>query len=272
MWETIKKEWQAKAAIVLFFLLALWWILDPVLLGHDHKRILGDFASIYFVMPVWGGIWGIATSMKWGGLKSLIGKAIFMFSLGLFALAFGECAYAFYTFHLHVKIPYPSLGDLGYFGSIPLYSYGTILLAKACGASIRLRTVKHKLLAVIIPLIMLSISYVLFLQGYKFDWSDPIRVFLDFGYPFGDAIYISLAILTYLLSRNILGGVMKSKVLLILLALFFEFLSDFNFTYQVSKETWVTGGYGNMLYLSAYFLMTLALISLGTVLNKLKEG
>jgi hypothetical protein len=270
MWEAIKNEWQAKATIALFFLLILWWILDPVILGHGHKRIIGDFASVYFVLALWGGVWGIITSKKWGGLRSVMGKAILMFSLGLFGQVFGECVYAFYTFHLHIKIPYPSLGDLGYFGSVPLYIYGTFLIAQASGVKIRLKSFGNKLQAFFIPLIMLLVVYFFFLQGYEFDWSDPIRIFLDFGYPFGQAIYLSLALLTYLLSKGILGGIMKNKILFILFALLIQFSSDYNFLYQVSKGTWVTGGYGNILYLTAYLFMTLAILQLDTVLKKLK--
>lgn len=272
MWETIKNEWQAKGAIVLFLLLTFWWILDPIVLGQNHKRIIGDFASIYFIMPLWGGIWGIAVSRKWGGYKSVMGKAILMFSLGLLSQVFGENVYAYYSFVLKIGIPYPSLGDLGYFGSIPLYIYGSILLAKASGTSINLNRLTHKLQAIFIPLAMLIIGYFLFLQGYKFDWSDPIRVFLDFGYPLTQAIYISIALLTYLLSKGILGGIMKSKILFIFFALFIQFLSDYNFLYQVSRGTWVTGGYGNMLYLTAYLLMTLGLIQLKTVIGKIRDG
>ena len=89
---------------------------------------------------------------------------------------------------------------------------------------------------------MLAVGYFLFLQGYEFDWSDPLKVFLDFGYPFGQAIYVSIAILTYLLSRGILGGIMKGKILFILFALCMQFLSDYTFLYQSSKGTWSVGG------------------------------
>lgn len=271
MWETIKNEWQAKGAILLYLLLIVWWLLDPVIFGLNHERVLGDFASVYFILAIWGGVWGVAVSRKWGGLKSLMGKAILMFSLGLFAQAFGECAYAYYSFYLNVEIPYPSLGDLGYFGSIPLYIYGTFLLAKASGISIKLKSLGHKLQAILIPLAMLTIGYALFLRGYEFDWSDPLRIFLDFGYPLAQAIYISLAFLTYLLSKGVLGGIMKNKILFILFALFIQFLSDYNFLYQVNRGTWVTGGYGNILYLSAFLLMTLGLIQFETAWKKLRH-
>jgi hypothetical protein len=269
MRDSIKSEWQIKGSVILYLLFFLWWIFDPIILGQGHKRMLGDFASIYFLMAVWGSIWGVIVSRKWGGFKSVIGKAILMFSLGLFAQAFGECVYAYYTFYLNIKIPYPSLGDLGYFGSIPLYIYGAILLAKASGIKIKLRSFKHQLVAYIIPIIILAIGYFLFLQNYTFDWSDPVKVFLDFGYPLAQAIYISVALLTYFLSTGVLGGIMKNKILFFLFALFIQFLSDYNFLYQVSRGTWVTGGFGNFLYLSAFFLMTLAIIQFNSVYKKL---
>jgi len=36
-------------------------------------------------------------SRKWGGLRSVMGKAILMFSLGLVAQEFGQLSYAFYN-------------------------------------------------------------------------------------------------------------------------------------------------------------------------------
>lgn len=271
MWETLKSEWQAKGAVILYVLLILWQILDPIILGQGHKRQLGDFASIYFLIAIWGSIWGVVVSRKWGGLKSVMGKATLMFSLGLFAQAFGECVYAYYTFYLNVGIPYPSFGDIGYFGSIPLYILGVFFLAQASGVKIKLKSFGHQLQAIFIPVMALIIAYFLFLQGYEFDWSNPIKIFLDFGYPFGQAIYVSLALLTYLLTRGILSGIMKSKILFILLALCVQFLSDYNFLYQVSRGTWVTGGFGNFLYLSAFFLMTLGLLQLKTAFEAFRK-
>lgn len=270
MRETIKKEWQAQAAIGIFFLLTVWWFLSPSFQGAEKQRFLGDFPSIYGIMALWGGIWGVEVSKKWGGFKSLMGRAIIMFALGLFAQEFGQMAYWYYSFFQHIDVPYPSLGDLGYFGSIPLYIYGVLLLAQASGVKIRLQAFTYKLQAVVIPLVMLVVGYTLFLRDYEFDWSNPLKVFLDFGYPFAQAIYISLAILTHLLSKGILGGVMKNKVLFILFALCIQFLSDYTFLYQSSRGTWSVGGVNDYMYLVAYFVMTLGLLQLKTVFEKLR--
>lgn len=269
MLDTIKKEWEAKVAILLLIILTAWWILNPSVQKAMGGRFFGDFPSIYGIMALWGAIWGIIISLKWGGLKSVMGKATLMFSLGLFAQEFGQIAYAYFSFYKHIDVPYPSLGDVGYFGSIPLYIVGVFFLAKASGVKIGLNSFKNKIKAILIPVVLLIIGYFLFLQGYEFDWSDPIKTFLDFGYPFGQAIYISFAILTYLLTRRVLGGVMKSKILFILLALSIQFLSDYTFLYQSSRGIWHVGEINDYMYLVAYFVMALGLIQLKTVLNKL---
>lgn len=271
MAETIKKEWQAKAALIIFFILTVWWVVSPSFQGPESKRFFGDFPSIYAVMALLGGIWGIAIARKWGGIKSVMGKAVIMFSLGLLSQVFGQLAYAYLSFYKHIEVPYPSIGDIGYFGSIPLYIYGILLLAKASGAKIKLQSFTHKIQAVLVPLGMLAIAYLFFLQGYEFDWTNPIKIFLDFGYPMGQAIYISIAFLTFLLSRNILGGIMRDKIFFILFALFIQFLSDYTFLYQSSRGTWHVGEINDYMYLVAYFFMTLGLLQLKTVLDKLKK-
>jgi hypothetical protein len=84
---------------------------------------------------------------------------------------------------------------------------------------------------------------------------------LDFGYPFGQAIYISIAILAFLFSRRLLSGLMRPKILLILAALCMQYASDFTFLYQSHHNTWKAGGVNDYMYLIAYFIMTIALLS-----------
>lgn len=271
MLETIKTDWKAKVAVIIFILLSIWWIPGFLNPGSYDQRYFGDYSSIYAFMALWGGVWGVVIARKWGGFKSVMGKAVLMFSFGLFAQVFGQISYAYLSFYRHIEVPYPSLGDVGYFGSVLLYIYGVWLLLHISGAKIHLGTLKNKILVLAVPALMLVAAYYLFLQGYEFDWSDPIRTFLDFGYPFGQAIYISLAILTYLLSKNVLGGIMKPKILFILFALLVQFLADYMFLFQTSRGTWTNGGLNEYIYLVAYFLMTLALLQLGTVFKKMRD-
>lgn len=269
--ETIKKEWQAKVATVLLIVLTIWWRVAPSFSPTPEKRFLGDFISIYVIMAIWGMLWGLLIAQKWGGIHSVIGKALLFFSAALGGQIFGQIAYAYYPLILHTPTPYPTIGDIGYFSSIPFSILGTFYLAKASGVAINLRTYKQKIQALFIPFIMLFLGYLLFLQGYKFDWNHPASIILEFVAPLGQATYVSFAILTYLLSKGVLGGIMKNKVIFILFALCFQFLSDYVFLYQASRGTWLAGGINDYMYLFSYFLMTLALLQFKTVFDRLQS-
>jgi len=267
MLKSISKEWTAKIAFLIFIIHVIWWI------TFQFSQTRSDFSvqlfgSTYGILAAWGGIVGITIAQKWGGFKSVLGRAIMLFSLGLLAQEFGQIAYTVYIYILHVEIPYPSIGDIGYFGSVFLYIYASILLAKTAGVKILRQSFKNKLQAIIIPLIMLALSYILFLQGYEFDYNNPLKIFLDFGYPMGQAIYLSIAILTFILSFKMLGGVMRNKVLFILFALFIQYLADYTFLYQVSNGTWTTGGINELMYLISYLFMTLSLIEMKSPFSK----
>jgi hypothetical protein len=194
------------------------------------------------------------------------------FCIGLSLQIFGQTVFSIYNLVLKVDVPYPSLADVGYFLSIPFYAYATILLAKASGAGLSLKFVHKKIQAVTIPAVILIASYVVFLKGYEFDWSSPLRVFLDFGYPLGQAFYVSLALLVFILAKDSLGGLMRSKVLIILFALAVQYIADYNFLLQAYNGTWVNGGHGDYIYLFSYFIMSVALINLGSAFEKIQKS
>lgn len=270
----INEKWQKILSIAIpsvFVVLTGWWLWLRFVLNNPEDLQNQTFAAIYGVMAVFGGLVGLYVSRKWGGLKSILGKALVMFSIGLFLQEFGQLSYSFYIYFLDQEIPYPSIGDIGYFGSIPFYVYGAILLARASGASFSMKSITNKIQAVVLPLALLAGSYYMFLRGYEFDWTNPLTVFLDFGYPLGQAIYISVALLALLFSRKLLGGVMRSKILLVLFALCIQYASDFTFLYQTSHETWYAGGVNDYMYLSSYFVMSLALLSFANLYEKLQS-
>ncbi len=265
--DTIKNQSFAKVLFGLFIFFSFWWVYMSWFLPKDHL-LYGLYGTLYGIIAAWGGGWGLYIAREWGFSKSVMGKAIIMFSLGLFAQEFGQVAYTIYIFVLHVEIPYPSVGDIGFFGTIPFYIYGAYLLAKASGVKLSLKSYSNKIQAFIIPAVILSAAYFLFLRDYPFDLSQPLKTFLDFGYPFGQAIYISIAILTYSLTRSILGGVMKSKVLFIIAAFGVQFLADYAFIFF--HDQYYPGSFLDYLYVVAYFLMGLGIFQLHFVANKLK--
>lgn len=231
--------------------------------------LFGYFGTLYGIIALWGGVWGIIISRHWGGFRSLLGRAVIMFSLGLFAQEFGQCAYTYYIFIKGIDVPYPSIGDVGFFGTIPFYIYGAYLLAKVAGVKISLNSFASKLQAILIPVFMVGVAYTLFFNHYSFDLTDPLATFLNYGYPFGQAIYISIGILTYSLTLNILGGVMKSKVLFLIVAFAAQFLADYAFIFFADK--YYPGSVLDYLYVIAYFLMAFGIFQLQSVIDKLKS-
>lgn len=250
---------------------ATWWITNQITHNTQGSRSSELFSDTYWILPLLGGVGGLWAARVWGGFKSVFGKSILFFSAGLLAQVFGQVVYSYYALHLKIEVPYPSVGDVGFFGSIPLYIVALILLAKTTGARFsRVSSVK-KLIAILLPIILLAASYIVFLRDYEFSGAHALTVFLDFGYPLGQAFYISLALITYFLSRGLLGGIMKNKILLFLGALVLQYSSDYVFLFQNSRGTWYAGGYNDFMYLISYFVMAVALLRLGSVAQSIND-
>lgn len=258
----LKKDVPIIGVFGAFLILFLWWLYLLIIKQTSGESANLVWAASYQILALWGGIGGIIISHTWGGIRSIFGRAVLAFAIGLLCQVFGQSFFSFYNIILQVEIPYPSLADIGFFGSVIFYIYGIWLLAKSAGVKFSLRSTVNIIWVILIPLIMLLLSYYFFLKDYVMDEFSVIKIILDVGYPFGQAIYVAIAILTYVVCRSILGGIMRNKVLFILFALCVQYLADYNFLYQASHLTWINGGYGDLLYMLAYFLMTVGLLRL----------
>jgi hypothetical protein len=270
--EQYKASKVLKFLSIFFLLLLVGWIFMYVKGSTDG---LGNniFILVYPLIPLVGGIYGLIFAKKWGGIRSTFGSSITAFALGFLFQFIGQMLYVYYQLYLHIDVPYPSIGDVFYLGSVILYIVGAYQLAKVSGIRLTFNTIQGKLKALLIPFIMLALSYLILLKGYEADWSNKIVVFLDFGYPIGQAVYVSIALLALFISKDILGGLMRKPIMLLIAALIMQFLSDFVFSYQVSREvnTFYAGGINDLMFAFAYFLMALALFSIGNMFYKVQE-
>lgn len=269
MLETIKKNRAAQLTLVVFLIFVGWWISFQHVVEHQGSSV-NWFENTYGLVALLGSMIGFFAVKKWGGAKAVIGRALLFFSLGLFAQEVGQLVSSYYTQIAHTDLPYPSLGDIAYFGSVILYLIAALFLAKAVAVKLSLKKIEYKVVAVAVPVIILAISYFVLLHGYQYDTSKPLTVFLDAGYPIGQALYISVAIIAYLLSRKMLGGIMKAGIILVIAALVVQYVSDFSFLYEVHRGSYVPGKFDDLFYLIAYFVMTIALIRFHTIYNNLK--
>lgn len=259
-----------QVATLLFVVLTFWWLAIQPFNREALVYLKHLWSAFYVTMPILGGIYGFVISKRFGGRKSLIGKALLVFSIGLFLQVFGQIIYSYYTLFEQIEAPYPSLGDIGYFGTIFAYIYGVFILARHIGVTISARSFLNKIFTIIIPLGMLILSYLIFLKGHEFDWSNPLRVFLDFAYPFGEVFYVSIALLILFFSKKLLGGVLRKPILFLVFALIFQYISDSYFIYAAGSGTWYVGSLGDYLYTTSYFIMTLVIIYIGYTFEQIR--
>ncbi len=271
--DNMVKIFHKNTLILISCLLFMFLVVSRVLLFGSSSHPLLYWAMVYNILAIWGGMCGIYLSRLWGGFKSVLGRTSLIFGLGLLCQSFGQNVYNYFylTQGLDITVPYPSIGDIGFFGSVLFYIYGVILLVKISGIKISFKSVVNKIQGVIIPLLILVISYCVFLSGYQFDWSNKLKVFLDFGYPFGQAVYVSIAFLTLLLARNVKQGLMRSTINFFLFALVIQYLCDFTFLYQANAGIFTAGGIVDFMYCCSYFVMSLSLIQLSVFFSKVNS-
>lgn len=256
-----------------FSLFLIWWVLL-----NFFPNFLTDggalFADTYAVTALLGGVIGLYFSFtRWGGFSSLMGRVVLFLSLGLLAQVFGQASYAFYARVFGIEVPYPSVGDIGFFGSIPLYILGAYYLIRLSTATIRVgKSNKLNPLVIFIPLSMLALSYLVFIKDYEVSTDSLLATALDFGYPLLQSIYVSMALIAFYYTKNMVNSFMHKKILFLLFALVFQYVADFVFLFKAHRDLYVTGGFTDFLYLLAYFLMTLAIINLNDVFERLKSG
>lgn len=263
------KKFFKYAATVLYAFFTLWWLYLFIFVDVESEQ-RNYFIDSYGIIAGFGGIVGLYVSRKWSGFKSYVGRSIIFLSLGLLDQFLGQFSYSL-EFYMTGEANYPSFGEIFYFTSIPFYIFGVWNIAKASGINISLKKLKNKIGAILFPLFMMGVSYFLFVRGTDFSEIPFLESVLTFAYPLGQATFVSLALLTYVLTDKVLGGVMKGRVIFILFALIFQYAADTTFLYETIQDIWYPADIADFMFATSYFLMTMAFIRFLNAFDKLKK-
>ncbi|MDB5184184.1 MAG: hypothetical protein JWO07_865 [Candidatus Saccharibacteria bacterium] len=255
---------------VVFLAYFVWWLSFQSSLT-DQGPSTQWFGSTYGVMALIASLIGFIASRKWGGFKTVLGKALLFISIALFLQEAGQLIYAYYIYVGNIQIPYPSWGDVAYYGSALSYVVGAFFLAKSVSFGTLFKASKFKFVPFIVPIIMLGISSFFFLYNHQYDFSNTLTVFLDFGYPITEAVYVSLALIAYLSSSKLLGGLMKSALLIMMFGFVVQYAADFSFLYASSRDSYLAGNGVDLTFLVAYFVAATAMIRFLATYNNLKQ-
>jgi hypothetical protein len=259
--------------ILIYLVTAIFWLFSIWKSGYTESTAGYYFQIFLFAIPFTGALIGFNNAKLWGGFRSAVGKAILFLSLGTLTWAIGMLIWNYYIFIAKVEIPYPSLADVAFILSWPLWTLGFIELSKVTGAKFALRENKGKVLFVVIPLVVVAASYYLLItvaRGGIIDWSSGgLKLFFDLFYPIGDVVILIVALMLYSLSFNFLGGKYKMAVLFLILAFVSNYFSDFLFSYTTTKETYFNGHLVDFLFATTMFILSLGLSMLDVnLLNK----
>lgn len=257
---------KASLILVTYYIALLAWWLKIFISGQQTGTENYLFNQAYVVFHLTGGITGLYIARKkWGGYTSLVGRGLSFMSIGLLCQGFGQTVWTYYNFFYNIEVPYPSLADMGYFALIPSYIYGMYNFAKASGVRVTLKSIAGRTQVVVIPLVMIVIAFAIFLKDLPLDFSNPIRTFFDWGTPALNAISVSLGILTYSLSKSVLGGRMRIRILFLIFALIFEYITEYLFLYQAGLDVYYNGGVIDLLFATSSLIMTLGILQFSAV-------
>src|SRR6185503_10105356 len=145
-----------------------WWISFQSVVTQQGTSVKW-FSGTDGLVALAGAIIGYTAARKWGGFKTVLGKSLMFFSIGLFAQEAGQLIYTYYVYGANIQIPYPSWGDVAYFGSTLSYIAGAYYLSKAAGVKFSLKSTKYKAIAFIVPVVLLAASYGILLHNHQYD-------------------------------------------------------------------------------------------------------
>lgn len=214
-----------------------------------------------------GGVFGVMLSYRhWGGFSSAVGRGVWFLAAGSVAWGLGGFIWSFYNFVLRQEVPYPSLSDLGFVGALPLWVMGIFFLSKATGVKYGLQKAKGRFLGLVLLGVSAVVSYYfLFVvaRGSVFEISGGLlKIILDFAYPLGDWVILSVALLVWGLSFNYLGGRYKWPVVTLLTGFVLMFFADFSFSYATTVGTYFNGSFPDLLFVTALYVIGMGINSL----------
>lgn len=266
---------KSNIVIAYWILIFVYWI--AAYKNGDHDSTFNYAYQFFFgLIPLLGGIGGLINARKWGGMRSSLGKALSLLSMGLLTWGLGQMAWSYYVLFANTEIPFPSIADIGYFFALPFWVVGITGLSRATGATHGAQHSKVKQrLTFILPATVAAVSYYLLVVVARDGTLIPtdsgiLQVFLSIAYPLGDVLILSLALLIVGLSAGYLGGRYRSAIYTLLAGFAVMYFADFTFAYTTTQETYYNGHWVDLLFPTALALMAYGLNRMEPIVAKRK--
>lgn len=253
--------------IGLYIALFFWWLF--LFVYKIKETPLNDgYGTMYMLVPFFGGIIGLLKSNNFDSSQQELKLSIFIFSIGLLTWSGGNIIWGYYKFVLHIIVAYPSLADLSYIVSWPLWLGGLFFLAKSANKNIGIGGNAKKIAALVIFVTGLLLSYsLLILIARNGLWTTKggiIKTILDFYYPVFDILIIITIILRRDFSFKKTFYLKKFPIILLLIGFTLNFIGDLSLNYTSTLDSYYQGGWIDFILTTAMFFLSLGLNTLDT--------
>lgn len=220
-----------------------------------------NFADSYSVVALIGGIAGLVAASKWGLLKSKFGAAMSYLSIGLLVQFLGLLIYTLYYRIGGVELAFPSVGDIPLLLASVFYVLGVYNLLKVIVYNSSI--FKPRIILVLSILATVGLLILLWFSFLNLGIQDDrgfIYSLLNVLYPLSQAFYFLLGLVAVMQARRMTGGKMLLPVSVMLSALIVLYAADFTFLYLDYNDLWEPAAWNDLLYLSGFGLMVLAML------------
>lgn len=231
----------------------------------DVENLYTIFTTTYGIIAFVVFCGGLSVATVWGGMKSLVGRALVVLSVGAGLQFAGQLAYTYYLITTGEEPPYPSIAEFFYFSSIIMFLYGSYLLAKVSQVSEDLKTSGFKIFATVVSILLFAGAFSIFYISHDWEDNSPVLLLLELGYPLLQGATVGFCLFTLYGIRNLYGGQALKAVSLILASLLSLYVADTLFLWL---PTLMTDG----LYLVSYSLMLIGVISFGNIYRNIFDG
>lgn len=258
--------------LAVWFVLMLGWWAGISTFGLVDTYTNYAFGLVFGLIPLVGGFVGLRNAERWGGVSSVVGRATGLLSLGLIFWAIGGLIWAYYNFFGAVEVPYPSLADVAYIISWPLWAAGAVELSKATGARFSLRQRAGKWLMLGIAIAVIAFSYYFLVEvargGEVTAGGGLVKTFFDLAYPVGDVVILSLALVIFGLSFKYFGGRYQYPIFMLLGGFVVNYFADFSFSWTTLNETFFVASWVDVLFMTAMTLLSMGVVGLTPVVPR----
>lgn len=237
-------------AAVVFALvtIAFFLLLRTEVLSRTATVVVDDYLCA--IAPVAAGVLGLRRSRSEAGR---VRQGWAMLGCSAIVWGLGGVAWTVYEVHLGVELPFPSLADVGYLGSVPLTVVGLVLLTgprpswQGC-----LRAVLD---GALVATSLLFISWATVLgEAVEATTGPPLDRAIALAYPASDVLTATLAVLAIARARD------RTRVVMGLLGtgLAVVAVSDSSFAWFVAQDAYETGNLFDTGYVAGYLLVGVA--------------